>query len=239
MPSASQKPELPVTAFIPSWLDDSDLTPNEFRIFSTISRRGNCFESVTNMARRIKMHPDTVWDVLNSLEARGCIARTKRPGQTTLFTARHIDLWKSPTGKGGVTEIKGCPSKPGDTRPLDSVDTHPKIRGTPPPEAEGCKVNPIEGNPSMSIPAKEPRTEILKFSEVYEEASRIGLPQWRAAEWLNEIGNKPIDAWRERLQLVFLKWDLEGRPQKPKQTNEVNQNPTTAKPRSRKRKANA
>jgi biotin operon repressor len=215
MPSADQKSESPVTAFIPSWLDDSDLTPNEFRVLCAIFRRGNCFESVPKLARRIRMHRDTVWTVLKSLEARGAIVRTDRAGRTTLFSAMPVSFWAQPSGNGGPAENSGYPSKQGDTQPLNSASTKPEIRGSHPAEYEGYKGNPVEVSPVKSIPAKGAQAEVLKFSEVYDEASRIGLPLWRAAEWLNEIGDKPIEAWRERLQLVFLKWELDGRREKP------------------------
>ena len=215
MPSADQKVESWGVAFIPAALDDSGLTPNEFRVYCAILRRGNCFESVPNLARRIRLHRDTVWAVLKSLETRGAIVRTNQRGRTSIFSALAVSLWTQPSGNEGPAENKGYPSKPGDTQPLNSADTQPEIRVIHPAETEGYKGSPIEGSPIKYLPAKGAHIEKPKLEEVLTEASRIGLPEWRALEWFNETGNPPATAWREALDFTRLKWELDGRKQSP------------------------
>jgi len=245
MPSADQKTESWGLAFIPKALDDSDLTPNEFRVYCAILRRGNCFESLPNLARRIRLHPDTVRAVLKSLTARGAIVRTDRSGQTNLFSALPVSLWLPPLGNEGVSETKGYPSKPDTTHPLNSDTPHPKTRDTHPSETEGYKGSPIEGSPSMYIPSKGAHIEKPKLEEVLAEAKSIGLAEWKAKDWFEEMEgcgwiyaqHQPVRAWRALLDFVRLKWELDGRKQSPghRGSNPVptetqpklNQNPTT------------
>lgn len=270
MSSADQKIESWGVAFIPAALDDSDLTPNEFRVYCAILRRGNCFESLPNLARRIRLHPDTVRAILKSLAARGAIVRTDRSGQTNLFSALPVSLWTSPLRNEGVSESKGYPSKPDTTQPLNPDTTYRNIRDTHPPETKGDKGSPIEGSPIMCIPDKGAQRENVesanvmpcnatpKLEDVLAEAKSIGLAEWRATDWFNEMegcgwidaNHQPIRSWRVTLDFIRFKWEMDGRKQSPGNSGsnpvdtekqpKVNQKPTTQDKQKRsKPKANA
>jgi len=81
------------TPFIPSKLDDADLTPHEFRVFCRISRRGDCTESVGRMAAAMGMHEDTLRKALSTLCAASMVSKTPRPGTTTLYQERPPSEW--------------------------------------------------------------------------------------------------------------------------------------------------
>lgn len=245
MPSADQKTESPGKAFIPASLDDAGLKPTEFRVYCAILRRGECFESVPKIAQRCHMHRDTVWAALKSLEARGAVVKTSRPGHTTLLTALPVNLWTQASGNEGPAETKGYPSKPGDTQPLNSATTQPEIRGSHPAETKGYKGNPIEGSLIKFLPAKEAHIEKPKLEEVLAEAKSIGLAEWKARDWFDEMEgcgwidekHQPIRSWRVTLDFIRFKWDMDGRRQSPGSRGsnpaptetqpEVNQKPTT------------
>lgn len=135
-------------SFIHSSLDDAGLSAAEFRVFCRIKRRGECTESVPNMATGCRLHPDTVWESISRLIELRMIVRTPRTGKTSIYQVLSPDQWQTPTGNGGVSETKGRPSKPGDP--------HRKRRGNHPPETEGHKVTPIEVTPFKAIPIIKP-----------------------------------------------------------------------------------
>lgn len=222
MPSADQKTESPPgKAFIPALLDDAGLTPTEFRVYFAILRRGDCFESVPKIANRCRMHRDTVWAALKSLEARGAITKSPKPGHTTLFTALPVSFWAQPNGNEGPAETKGYPSKPGGTQPLTSATTQPEIRGSHPAETEGYKGNPIEGNPIKSFPAKEQRAQSahtqgasaliipgcdrwdgipLPLSDVIAYGATLNIPEQKCREWFEHLKIFRTNNWKAGLR---------------------------------------
>jgi hypothetical protein len=195
-------------AFIPSALDDAGLTPNEFRIYCAILRRGDCFESVPKIAIRCQMHRDTAWACIKKLEARGAIIRTARLGTTTLLTATSLNVW-APSGNGGSAENKGYPSKPGDTQPLNAATTQPEIRAIHPAETEGYKGNPIEGSPIKdterdTIPASErPDRVALHLSEIVAYGADYGIPEETCRQWLEHIKAHKTAQWKRGLRGAY------------------------------------
>jgi hypothetical protein len=61
------------------------------------------------------------------------------------------------------------------------------------------------------------------IEEVLFEAQRIGLGEWKARDWFNEMegcgwldhAHRPIVAWRAVLSRVKVKWEADGRPSQP------------------------
>ena len=105
--------------FVHSSLDDAGLTANEFRVYCHLARRsgnaGDAFPSAQSIADVCRIHKDTVWDVLRSLERRGMVCRKPRVGMSTVYVLTTPDQWTqdappetegypsdSPTGNGGV-----------------------------------------------------------------------------------------------------------------------------------------
>ena len=106
--------------FVHSSLDDAGLTANEFRVYCHLARRagaaGDSFPSAQTIADVCRIHKDTVWDVLRSLERRGMVGRKPRAGMSTVYVLTTPDQWiqdvsppetdgrpsDSPTGNGGV-----------------------------------------------------------------------------------------------------------------------------------------
>src|SRR5688500_12542699 len=67
-------------AFIPGWLDDMDLSLVAFRLFCTISRRGDFWESKTKLERRFKVSNRTLVAAFAELISRRLITEEKRVG---------------------------------------------------------------------------------------------------------------------------------------------------------------
>ena len=84
-------------AFIPSYLDDYPLTPNEFRIYAHIMRRagtmGDHFESIPNAAKRCHMNVKTARNAIKVLRALRMIIVTERTGQSSVIEPTHEDDW--------------------------------------------------------------------------------------------------------------------------------------------------
>jgi hypothetical protein len=88
---------------------------------------------------------------------------------------------------------------------------------------------------SASVPILPPASgqraasfsEQPSIDEVLMEAQRIGLAEWKARDWFNEMegcgwldyNHRPIKAWRAVLARVKVKWEADGRPKSPPSRN--------------------
>jgi hypothetical protein len=79
MQSESPKP------FIPSWLDDAELTATEFRVLCHVARRGKCTASLGSMSAICRLRRPTIQRALTSLLGRGAITKDQRVGRTCLY----------------------------------------------------------------------------------------------------------------------------------------------------------
>lgn len=138
--------------FIPAALDEADLSPQEFRVFCRICRRGECTESVSKMASALNMHEDTIRSATKTLKERGFINTEKRPGTTNKHVANPPSQWR-------VEEDDPCENQGGDPSEKEGgANFHPcenqggdpwEIYGGHPPENQGgaSKGYPLEGTP--------------------------------------------------------------------------------------------
>ncbi|NQX02955.1 hypothetical protein HQ447_20035 [bacterium] len=93
-------------AAVHSTLDDANLTAEEFRVLLHICRRcgdekngRQCDSAISTMAKKCRLHPDTVRQILPRLVALKWVSVIERPGRTKVHVARFPD----PSGlKGGV-----------------------------------------------------------------------------------------------------------------------------------------
>lgn len=126
------------TLFVPAWVDDAELTAAQFRVLCRIARRGDCIESVPNIAKGCHLHSDTVESVVRFLLSRGFITKEARPGRTSVLrVALNPPPAAQPTRNEYPPETEGQVS--------DSGDTSPKRRATHPPETEGDEGSPLKG----------------------------------------------------------------------------------------------
>jgi len=144
--------------FIPASLDDLPLTPNQFRIVCHIARRGDCYESVPNMAKHCGISPNTIWSILKHLEACKIIVRARRPGQTSLFAITDEAEWMPPT--------------PIQTVPTKTVHHPPPELVCHPPQSSGHKGNPIKAIPLRGDPAPQINGERVDWKAYCEELKR-------------------------------------------------------------------
>jgi hypothetical protein len=112
--------------FSPSWLDEFDLTPSEFRVVTHLWRRadreGWSFPSVSSIAKHCRLNEDTVWRALRSLEARALVARRNVPGRSNHFRVclpRDAGLNPAESEGLGAPESEGLhpPETEGDRAP--------------------------------------------------------------------------------------------------------------------------
>ena len=139
--------KLPRKEFIPAWLDDSDLSSQEFRLYCHISRRGTCYESIPAIARACRLHSSTVKRGLKELHRRGLVQKESRIGSTTVF---RIVAQSEPSLKGDL----GLEST--------QVVSIPRCNGAPPPRARNRPgvggLEPYEGSLNKVAPFKEKKS---------------------------------------------------------------------------------
>jgi hypothetical protein len=123
MPNEATYPT-PGVIFVHSKLDEMGLSPAQFRVFCHIARRGECFACLESIANVCRLHPDTVAACLKFLVASGMVARTTRPGLSSVYTICPMSNWAPPRNEG-APETKGYRS--------------PETKGYPPPRNEGVR----------------------------------------------------------------------------------------------------
>jgi hypothetical protein len=103
--------------FIPSAFDDYGFTPAQFRVVCRIARRGNCFESIPNIAVGCKLAINTVKKVIPELISLGVLEKQSRSGETSILKLSPIERWRdrskdTPGIKRPVTRSKPQPDHP-------------------------------------------------------------------------------------------------------------------------------
>ncbi|WP_375341827.1 helix-turn-helix domain-containing protein [Luteolibacter soli] len=100
-------------AFISAALDDAGLSPEAFRVWCHMERRGDLWGSVRGIAEHCGIGHHKVREALAWLAANGWAIADKRKGQTTVYRACHPYM-----------KDDGTPSKNG-TGPLPKQERHP------------------------------------------------------------------------------------------------------------------
>lgn len=157
--------------FIPAWLDELGLSASEFRVLMTLWSRANkelvCWPSVATISTTCRLHADTVWATLRSLEDRGLIHRRKHIGTRNgnEYTLR-IPRPEAATGcEGGErvpvpsakVAIREQVSRPARADSLSSPPP-PESKGRllyQPPESEGLQLTESEGCKSPESDGQE------------------------------------------------------------------------------------
>lgn len=195
-----------MTPLIPSQLDDAGLTPAEFRVFCRIARRGECAESVPNMAAGCRMHRDSVWQALKELRARGMVTKESRSGATSIHRITLCSEWLSqPSGNEGLPEDKGYPSKAAGGSGNEGLATQRKRRATKEVPYKGStKGVPAELPSSFSLEARKAwdewqqhRREIRKPITASSAKRQIALAaEWGEARWIESIHTAVTRGWQ-------------------------------------------
>lgn len=187
------------TLFVPAWVDDAELTAAQFRVLCRIARRGDCTESVPNIAKGCHLHSDTVESVVRFLIARGFITKEARPGRTSVLrVALNPPPAAQPTRKEYPPETEGQVS--------DSGDTSPKRRATNPPEIEGDEGSPLKGilvKETRGVPRGGDDLSSLKVPDHLNTVPFLG--KW--GDWVrHRRGFRKVKDWRVLFQeqLVWL-----------------------------------
>ncbi|MEO1395541.1 MAG: helix-turn-helix domain-containing protein [Cyanobacteria bacterium J06634_5] len=93
-PEATTKPfkEKP-KIFVYREIDELGLDPYEFRVYSHVARRGNCFATLDKVAATCCMSVRRVQYALKVLEASGLIEKEARKGRTNKFSLAPPSRW--------------------------------------------------------------------------------------------------------------------------------------------------
>jgi hypothetical protein len=109
-------------------------------------------------------------------------------------------------------------------------------------------VNTASASVSASVPVQGkgcgerdfPEVEIPSWQEVQAEAAKIGLVDWKAKDWFDEMQasgwmdrhNRHVQNWRALLSRVRTWWEADGRPMTPKKARRDRNGQTEASKQS-------
>lgn len=129
--------------FIPSYLDDAGLTPSQFRLVCRVSRRGNCFESIANMAKGCGLAINTLKTNLPRLVAMRVLSKTTRVGATSIYSINPFDQWRIE---------RGSKLQPAKKTPWAAEHTTPETKQQPshPAQSTPHKGSPFQGSPTKA-----------------------------------------------------------------------------------------
>jgi hypothetical protein len=103
-----------VPIIIPANLCDFGLSAHEFRVVCRVARRGNCFESIPNMAKGCRMNVRTFRAALKTVVSFGIVRREHKPGATYRLSIAPQHEWKprhrdSSPSQDGPESVLGTP----------------------------------------------------------------------------------------------------------------------------------
>src|SRR5438128_6286592 len=73
---------------IPTWLDESNLGPFEFRLYCHLICKRTCYESAKSLASVVGIERRRLVYALQTLVRRGFVHRLPRPDRTSILIAR-------------------------------------------------------------------------------------------------------------------------------------------------------
>jgi hypothetical protein len=198
-PAESKEKSSGLPIFVHSDLRELRLEKSEFRVLGHVASRGQCYETVENIASYCHMDDQTIRDCLQSLTEKGLISAQKRPGHTTLYEVNPRESWKVKPPKNGQgveltpAEISHTtPPKAGQeypsqktvgvllTPPKTRESTPPKIRESYPSQKTGDEGTPIEGAPMKGgkpLPDNRQPWQIRKDAKAELEAIEVKIKQ--------------------------------------------------------------
>lgn len=181
--------------FIPGHLDDLGLTPQEFRIVCRVSRRGECSESMANIAAGCGLHLKTVRRLVRRLQALRVIEVSARPGITTILRLGPPLYWLRPQHATQTNTLPNpIPGYSDGYAPTQSDTPHPTLTDTP--KGSPIKVLP-KGKRIRAVFIKPSMEEVeAYFREIGVQASEASRfhDHHESKGWV--IGKSPMRDWR-------------------------------------------
>lgn len=173
-------------------------------------------------ARIIRMDKHRVWGwrIVNHAKYRALRTEEDRAEQNRQAQQRFRDKRKQ-TSEQIVSNSKQSNSGVSDGQTDKPRSAHAEAEA----EAEALPHTPTGASGSREIP---------DWPSVAVAAQNLGLTEWRAREWFDEMEtcgwidkqSRPVRKWRPMLNRIFNYWVADGRPQKP--NGRPNKNPTTS-----------
>jgi len=157
--SVKSKDERDLGAFIPSFLDDYGLTPDEFRIYARLVRRagnGRAYESIPHMALACRISERQTRYALRLFESTGMVEAEVRKGKTTVYRLTGGSGWKPAEELDAIrAEVRrGDPSKKPKHRKKKKTPAHHAAL-TPAPDA-GDPCTPCSPTPAPDAGQQTP-----------------------------------------------------------------------------------
>lgn len=167
-------------------------------------RRGELAASQRYLAQKWTWSKSKVARFLENLTAAGRVRTRNEPGLNVITLCNYERF-------NGTRSATGPPMSPTPDHLRTKVE-----EGEEPPSGEEALLRERAG--ARSAFAEEPSWE-----EVWMHAQRIGLAEWKARDWFDEMqgvgwldyAKRPIQKWSAILNRVTRKWEADGRPMGP------------------------
>ena len=181
--------------FIPGQLDDLGLTAQEFRVVCRISRRGECSESMANIARGCGLHVKTVRKLVRRLQELRIIEVSARPGTTTKLRLGSPLHWLRPQHPSQTNTLPNpIPGYSNGSNPTQSDTPHPSQTNTP--KGSPIKVLP-KGKRVRAVFIKPSVEEVQAYflSEGVQPSEAQRFHDYHESKgWV--VGKTPMKDWR-------------------------------------------
>lgn len=102
------------------------------------------------------------------------------------------------------------------------------------------ETNSPSPSPSPSVCSLLPVREVPALAQVLAEAGRIGLAEWKAKDWFDEMESvgwkdyqgRDVRKWQPMLARVKTKWEADGRPSSPPKSKAYDNGSSKPNPRN-------
>ena len=152
--------------FIPSWMDELEISPIQFRILANLWRRAGqdnvAWPSGATIAKDCRIDRDTLWDNLTALEQAGLVKRSSARGTSNTYTLLvPVGRKRGPTGNGGPTkqaELTGLGVA--ESAGLDQAESA-GLKGSPEKVPQEGSILAAPASPAAAKVSQRPRDALL------------------------------------------------------------------------------
>jgi hypothetical protein len=193
---AGSKPDAVVQfTKIPVSVEEARLTPFEFRALCRVAYRGQCWESLPNMAKACRIQRKTLQRALKSLVKKKLISKVKNPGKTNTYAL----IGSTPNALGGSTP---------------NALTHPVPQTPYEPDPSDNQINELERRLGLKTRAARSSRHAFAFQKPESVVEVFALTDQLASNDNRDLDDPDDQDFAYNIAVRFLrynnahKWDL-------------------------------
>jgi Helix-turn-helix domain len=206
--SLQNKSKLWALMIIDSRVDDAQLSPPAFRVYSHLCRRSDkehvAWPGIDSISKICRVNKKTAIMAVRELEDRGFLKASRLPGRTTNYEILPIHCWRTVTYSAPVPKVYQCKKS---NAPLPKLH-HPSVNEvTPPVQNEERKVS-IEGVQKKESKEEIPeslRTEAFLSSwELWDQHRKKGSKRKEWTDVARKIQLKHCAGWGPEKAIIAI-----------------------------------